>query len=118
MACHERAKRVEWRRGDSNPTPPKTKSIQNPYNTPTELNRKPPEAFSEKQFRTLTIHKYNTSEHQTGANMVHKVTSDSQAPYPPSDPRLNEILSRWSNLPEYIRAAVMALSKSTETTRP
>jgi hypothetical protein len=105
------------RRGDSNPTPPKTKSIQNPYNTPTELNRKPPEAFSEKQFRTLPIHKYNTSEHQTGANMVHKVTSKSQAPYPPPDPRLNEILGRWPNLPEYIRAAVMALIDSSGAAR-
>jgi hypothetical protein len=50
--------------------------------------------------------------------MVHKVTSESQAPGPPSDPRLNEILSRWPNLPEYVRVAIMALIKSAETTRP
>ena len=49
--------------------------------------------------------------------MVHKVTSKSQAPYPPPDPRLNEILGRWPNLPEYIRAAVMALIDSSGAAR-
>ena len=91
----------KWRRGDSNPKRTATEPLQLDSNSTTEPNRQPSNELLASQHDTLPIQNNNSSEHQTGANMVHEITEL------PSD--LTEIVQLWSELPEHIKAAIKAL---------
>jgi hypothetical protein len=92
------------------------KDLQKHANSPAEPNRKPPEPFLEKHFRTLPIHQNNTSEHQIGAHLVHQVTSGSDEPSPHVDPRLIEIINQWPELPEHILQTILTIVESATPT--
>ena len=105
MPCHERAERVEWRRGDSNPKHTDTEPLQLDNNSATEPNRQPSNGLSVEQHNTFSTQNNNSSEHQIGANMVHFL----------KDSDLEQIVAIWSKLPEHIKAAIKALAQTHNT---
>lgn len=103
MACHERAKRVEWRRGDSNPKDASTETLQLNGKTATEPNGQPSERLLAKHNKTLPTQKNNSFEHQTGANMVHEIIDTS------SDSDLEKIIMAWTALPDHVKQTISTL---------
>jgi len=70
MACHERAKRVEWRRGESNPKILQTQDLQNNNTSSTEHNETPSDDVSKEQLLALPKQLPGTSGHDLGAHLV------------------------------------------------
>jgi len=109
MACHERAKRVEWwRRRESNPNQDinKSNTENDTFDTENQQNRtdKGPSQgahdWSDDTFDTTSEHSLNPSEREKCAKCVHRSTDEIPA-------ELDFVIGAWPELPEDFKEEIV-----------
>ena len=103
MACHERAQRVEWRRGDSNPKRTETEPQQIPDNSATNRDGEPLKDGFEKQNPDSSEHFQTLPEHELGAHLVRENGGDSDLAW---------LTEHWMDIPEHVRKQFIATART------